>query len=102
MFGRVLHSIIHQNQDQLTDLLFVRIDLRTRRQFLSNHNIFLFGERAHNAYGLLCRGNEIHADWFELVRLRIASCDGEEIADELRHLLYLVAYILNNLLQEWR
>ena len=100
MFGCILHSVIHQNQDQLTNLLFIRIDLRTFRQFLHDGNILLFGKGTHNTHSLLCSGDEIHPYRFYLICLRVAARDSEEVTDELCHLLHLVAHVLDDLLQK--
>ena len=102
MFRRILHGIINQNQDQLPNFLFIRIQFRLLWENLLNDDILLLSKRPHNANRLLCSGNQIHPHRFDLIGTAVRTCNCEEITDQLGHLFNLITHILNNLLQKRR
>ena len=102
MFLRILYRVVHKNEDELAYLLLVCIDLQFLRQNFLDDNVLLLRKGAHDAHCLTGSGYDVHMRDFELIRLSVRSRDREEIADELRHFLHLVAHVLDDLLEERR
>ena len=99
---RVLDGVVDEDQHELADLLLVGLDLNLRQVIRLQVDLLLLGERLHEARRLLDERREIELLRLELQRLVVAARDDEQVADELRHLLDLVAHIVDDLPQERR
>ena len=65
-------------------------------------DLLLVGERLHETRRLLDERREVELLRLELQGLVVAARDDEQVADELRHLLDLIAHIVDDLPQERR
>ena len=65
-------------------------------------DLLLVGERLHETRRLLDKRRKVELLRLELQGLVVAACDDEQVADELRHLLDLIAHIVDDLPQERR